>query len=236
MSFKINLSAWQRRKTEFWNRLWEDLEIGYLDEDLIGILLILNSDKNIYTLSSCSGRITISDSTYPWSREESSVVFKKHIPITINEILDILKKPVVRRLWLNSTGPILHLSTNSLEYADKILSLARKAGLKHSGIISMNPDKGYIIELTSGVKVSHLLRSRGILLAEEDSLREIVDVANEVLLEGKKVLIRMFKVFRSELPWNPDNNIVSDLKNRGINIDKYDPYKIYGKIIRLDNT
>ncbi|ABN69557.1 Protein of unknown function DUF207 [Staphylothermus marinus F1] len=235
MDFKINLSAWRRRKIEFWNRLWEDLEIGYLDEDLIGILLILNTDINIYTLSSCSGRITVSDSTYPWSREESSVVFKKHVPITINEVLDVLKKPVVRRLWLNSTGPILHLSTNSLEYADKILSMARKAGLKHSGIISMNPDKGYIIELTSGVKISHLLRSQNILLAKEDSLEEIVKVANEVLLEGKKVLIRMFKVFRSELPWNPDDNIISDLKSRGIDIDKYDPYKIYRKYIRLNN-
>lgn len=233
MNFKINMTAWRKRKYEFWNRLWEDLEIGYLDEDLIGVLLILNTDSNIYTLSSCSGRITLSDSTYPWSREESSVIFKKHSPITLDELTDILEKPVVRRLWINSTGPIIHLSTNSLEYADKILALARKAGLKHSGIISINPDKGYVLELTSGVRMSHLVKLKDKLVVDESSLKDLVDTANEVLMEGKKVLMRMFKAFRSELPWLPDDVVLSTLKNRDIDIDNYDPYLFYKEYISI---
>ncbi len=211
----IDADSWRVRKREFWRRLWEDLEIGYLDEDLLPILLVLNLDRNIYTMSSCSGRITVSDSTYPWSREETSIVFKKHEPISLRDIINLYDKPVVRRLWLNVTGPIIHISVNSLEYALKILGLARDAGYKHSGILSINPSKGVILELTTGIWMSQLLRSHDMDVVDRDRLRVVVDTANEILLKGKELLNRLYMKLR-ERRFEVDEEIRRDIVGRGL--------------------
>ncbi|MET1160875.1 MAG: hypothetical protein ABWW65_07935 [Thermoprotei archaeon] len=216
----VDLTYWKRFKREFWKRLWEDLEIGYLDEDLLPILVRLNTDQNIYTLSSCSGRIVISDSTYPWSREETSIVFKKHIPINTEEILEVIKKPVVRRLWLNINGPILHVSVSNPVLARLLLRIARNAGLKHSGILSINKYKGIILELMSGVKATILLKTRERIIVDVDSIEELVSIANEILSVGKRILIRLENTIKKELPQAPDREILDDLSRKGIDINK----------------
>lgn len=216
--FQINYEYWRRRKIEFWERIWEDLEIGYLDEDLLPVLILFNLDKNVYTLSSCSGRITISDSTYPWSREEGSIVFKKHGPIRINEIIDLYGKRVVRRLWINVTGPIIHLSTTSIEMAERILRLVREAGLKHSGVLSFSSEKGMILELTSGVKMSHILRTPTHDVTPRELLPSLVEIVNAVLVQGKRVLGRLFSVLYDNFPLNIDEYIEEDLRSRGIKV------------------
>jgi tRNA wybutosine-synthesizing protein 3 len=213
----INEIIWRKRKWEFWNRLWEDLEIGYLDEDLLPILILFNLDKRIYTMSSCSGRITISDSTYPWSREETSVVFKKHEPISVEEIIPIYEKPVVRRLWFNVTGPIIHLSVNSLDYALEVLKIARNAGYKHSGILSINSSKGVLLELTTGIWMSQLLKTREKTIIEKDKLKELVDTGNEILRRGKEMLDRLYNVLRNRENYEADEEIKNDLIRRGFN-------------------
>lgn len=210
----ININEWMVRKKEFWNRLWEDLEIGYLDEDLLPLLIRLNMDKNVYTLSSCSGRIVFSDSTYPWSREETSIVFKKHEPITLKDFYDVVDKPVIRRLWLNVTGPIIHVSTCKPSYTSKILKLARIAGLKHSGILSINRSKGIILELMSGIKVTQLIKVDNKVFINDERVEEFIDIVNKTLLEGKKLVFKLTKLVEKELPVERDDFILNDLENR----------------------
>ncbi len=214
----IDINAWRSRKIEFWNRLWEDLEIGYLDEDLLPVLILFNLDRNIYTMSSCSGRITLSDSTYPWSREETSIVFKKHSIVDVDEVERLYNVKIVRRLWLNVTGPIIHLSTNSLEYALEVLRIAREAGYKHSGILSINPLKGVLLELTTGIWMSQLLRLPSTDIVEREKLRDVVEVANNVLLKGKELLNRLYNTLKNR-SFEIDEEIKSDLERRGFNVE-----------------
>lgn len=216
--FIVDTMKWRERKRAFWDRLWEDLEIGYLDEDLLPLLILLNLDANIYTMSSCSGRIVLSDSSFPWSREETSIVFKRHEPIKPIDIESILEKPVTRRLWLNVTGPIIHLSTNSLNYALEILRHARSAGYKHSGILSMSPEKGVVIELTTGIWFSQLLRTREAVITPRESLDELVGVANTILLKGKELLRRLFNTIHNR-SYTVDEEIQEDLGKRGVDLD-----------------
>ncbi len=212
----IDKKNWRMFKKRFWNRLWEDLEIGYLDEDLLPILIRFNMDKYIYTMSSCSGRIVLSDSTYPWSREETSIVFKKHYPVSVDEIREIFIKPVARRLWINVSGPIIHLSTMKTKYIPLILGIARKAGLKHSGVLSFNKSKGIILELMSGVKMTHLLKTSDRIFIDEEELSDLIQIVNEILLYGKKILNKLYSVLREELPIEGDKEIKSDPR-----IEKY---------------
>lgn len=216
MSDLIVWEKWVEQKKILWRRFWEDVEIGYMDRDLIDILIRLNTDRYIYTKSSCSGRIVVCDTVYPWSREESGIVFKKHGLITSEELLSILNKQVLRNLWLNVSGPILHLSVYKPSYVKFILGLVREAGFKHSGVLSINRNKGIIIEVVSGVKMSHLLKTPSKNLVYGDFLDEIVAKANEVYMAGKRLLDRLRKIVYTKLPLNPDEDVLNYLKSKGI--------------------
>jgi tRNA wybutosine-synthesizing protein 3 len=213
LNLQIDTSKWMARKKAFWDRLWEDLEIGYLDEDLLPLLILINMNRDLYSLSSCSGRIVVSDSTFPWSREETSIVFKKHSTVEASEILNILSKPAVRRYWINVTGPIIHVSASSLASALEFLSIAREAGYKHSGILSINRDKGVIMELTTGIFISMLAKDDNHMLYCEDALEKIIQVANTTLLRGKSMIERLINtILKHGFPI--DEYVRNDVKRR----------------------
>ncbi|MGC9181451.1 tRNA(Phe) 7-((3-amino-3-carboxypropyl)-4-demethylwyosine(37)-N(4))-methyltransferase [Thermogladius sp.] len=229
----VDSKSWYKFKKQLWSRLWEDLEIGYLDKDLLPVLVLFNLDRDIYTLSSCSGRIVVSDSKYPWSREESNIVLKKHVPLDYSELDALLKKPVVRRLWLNATGPIIHLSTRDPRTAAYVLRVARLAGYKHSGVLSVNRYKGVIVELTTGVRFSTFLAEAGNAL-EGDDVRKLVEKANEILLYGKLMLNRLYEVARRYLPRVVDEEVERHVKARGGLLDKA-PAEIFVDMMRRLN-
>ncbi len=215
-SLSINLTAWRDRKLKFWNRMWEDLEIGYLDEDLLPILIEFFLRPYSHTLSSCSGRITLADSLKPWSRDETGIVFKKHVAISLDNILHVLDKPVIRRLWFIVAGPIIHVSTARVGEAKKILRIAQKAGFKHSGILSVNRLKGILLELRTGIRMTHLLAIRNKLLIDEDDLKILINIANELLLDGKHRLERLYRELRENRPPVLDQDIVEYLDKKAL--------------------
>ena len=210
----VDLDKWKERKYEFWNRLWEDLEIGYLDEDLLPLLVEFNLRPDTYTLSSCSGRIVIVDSLKPWAREKTNVIFKKHHPITVNELIDVIRKPFVHRLWLIVSGPIIHVSVNNLKSAIDTLRLAREAGFKHSGILSINKVKGIILELLTGVKMIHLLKDPSGYQVCANDIPSLIKVANEILLDGKKMFNQFYQILKMNRPDELDKYVLDDLFKR----------------------
>ena len=193
----VDKKLWLRRKKEFRQRLEEDLRIGYLDRDIMDVLQKFFSMDSYYTLSSCSGRVTVVDAVMPWERENSSVIFKKHSPITVEEVSKILNQRAVWTLWLVVTGPIIHISSISFDDAVKLLSLVRNAGMKHSGIMSVSR-KGVVVEATSGVFISTPLKSGPSLLMSEDSIPQTVSLANKALIKGKERLNRLRKALGLE--------------------------------------
>ncbi|ADV65202.1 tRNA(Phe) 7-((3-amino-3-carboxypropyl)-4-demethylwyosine(37)-N(4))-methyltransferase [Desulfurococcus mucosus] len=225
--------AWVRRKRMFWRRMWEDLEIGYLDKDLLPLLILLNTERKVYTMSSCSGRIVASDSETPWERGvDSTVIFKKHVPVEPGELLRLYSIPVNRKIWLNVTGPIIHLSARDLQTAARILRIARLSGYKHSGIISLSRSKGVILELTTGVYLSIPLRTRGGDVVGSESIDGLVELANATLYEGKKRLSRLYMELKRSIPWSPDDEVMEYIVKHGIRIHERDPLEVFGELSR----
>jgi len=212
----VDEKYWRVFKKRFWTRFVEDVEIGYVDSELIPLIIRLNTDRNIYTMSSCSGRVVFSDSTYPWSREESCIVFKKHGEITVDELKYYLKSTVIRRLWVNVSGPIIHLSVLKPSYIKLVLKLAREAGLKHSGILSVNRYKGYILELVSGVKLSQLIKTPSRVMVRDEDVEELVEAINDVYAQGQRILKRLYKVVFEHIPVELDLEIANDIERRGL--------------------
>lgn len=227
----VDTKTWTQRKKLFWQRMWYDLEIGYLDKDLLPVLIRLNLDKNAYSLSSCSGRIVVVDSPFPWSRgSDTTILFKKHVYVDTGDLADILSQTPAHNMWIITTGPILHIAVSSPTTAIKILKLARMAGFKHSGIMHYSRKKGYILELTTGVYLSQLLRRKDSVFYREN-LDKLVETVNEALLEGKKRLEKLYNYLKNEFLTEIDEEIASDLELRGIRFDKT-PLQIFNELVK----
>jgi len=176
------MDSWEEAKRQAMERLIRDREIGYLDPDIWDLLWAFFKRGKSFTYSSCSGRITVIDADYPWSRRGSAVVFKNHLGITEEDLTGVLSKGALHRLWLVVQGPILHVYTKDMGEAWEILRIARLAGFKHSGIMTVN-SKGVLVELRTGIKLTHLLKGEE---TEDPEVRPLVKLANEVLTRGKE--------------------------------------------------
>lgn len=187
--------AWLRKRDKAYERFVEDLEIGYVDSDIRELIeYVFRSKRRLFTTSSCSGRITIVDSKYPWLREEAHVLFKRHQPITARDVEEVLaRERPIYRLWLVVSGPILHFVTATIDDAEKLLTELRKAGFKHSGIISMGRG-GTVVEAVTGIWVPFLLKEGDKVFVTD--LAHLVSLANNILLEGKARLERLFKALK----------------------------------------
>ena len=193
-SLEIDYELWLRWREEAYRTFKSDIEIGYVDPDIIDLIELIFKKKNIFTISSCSGRIVIIDSWYPWQRDNSYIVFKKHEPIDYNEVLSIVKDHNPRmRFWMIASGPIFHFVTSSLHTALNLLKAVRALGFKHSGIMSIRRD-GVIVEVISGTWTSFLLKEENCILVSVEMLPKIITIANEILLEGKKKLQKLKSV------------------------------------------
>ena len=186
----VDKEYWRKWKEEMLSRLHRDIDVGYLDEDIKDVLLKFFEDEHAFTISSCSGRITLIDGPQAWDRKNSTIIFKKHTPLNSKELREMLNQKVVYRLWLVVTGPIIHVCTDTLKEAIRILRLAREAGMKHSGILSISR-KGIIVELRTGIRLTTLLKVGDKVVVKDEDMDEIVRSANEALLEGKKRLNRL---------------------------------------------
>ncbi len=198
------MPGFEEEKLAAWQRLWEDLHIGYLDEDILDVLVEFFLRPKSFTKSSCSGRITVIDSPYPWAKDESMTVFKKHGPVSVEEVEDVLSRSFAYRLWLSVQGPIYHVYVEDEEEAREVLAAAREAGFKHSGVMVLG--EPMLLELRTGVRGDILLATRAGRLLDRGGLEEAVRVANEVLARGKERNRRLLEALRKRRPprlWEP---------------------------------
>ncbi|MEM4718201.1 MAG: hypothetical protein QXE81_05525 [Desulfurococcaceae archaeon] len=227
---RIDDEKWRSRKEYSWKRIWEDLEIGYLDRDLLPLLVLINKDIDFYTTSSCSGRIVILDADYPWERDEARIVFKSHTPINRNEMRSINNLKVHKKIWIIVNGPIIHIYSKNLRKAALILRTAREVGFKHSGIIHASRDKGVFIELVTGVYTSHLLKTRNEEITQANQMFKLVEIFNDALIEGKKRLDKLYIALKEFIPEKIDEQVTMDLNIRGISLEKT-PMEIFKELV-----
>lgn len=190
--------SWEALKSTVWSMLEEDMTIGYLDPGISRLLEALNRIPLIATTSSCIGRITVIAGPKPWSREEALIAYKTHTRPPRGRLAKVLARPF-RDLWIKATGPILHVRTPSLDCAGHMLEAFRPHGFKHSGVISLDPRRGYTVEVMSGVDITAPIRlsSRDILGPGE--LEDLADTLYSYIEEAR----RGFRAAVEELEANP---------------------------------
>ena len=154
---------------------------GSIDKKIKTLVGKIKSLGYFFTTSSCSGRILLA--TIPKSNKKNEVeyLFCSHNKIKNDEFKKIMKISLPKNdVWLRVDGAILHVACKNLESAKKLLNVARDAGFRRSGIISMGKNR-VTLELISTEKIEAIIGKNGKLLADEDYLKALIKEGNKKL-------------------------------------------------------
>jgi len=163
----------QLKKKDRSNEQQVDLKIRKLCEKI-------NSKKDYYTTSSCSGRINLVKCEV--EKSEDAFLFKTHKKVQFSDFISELNKIILeykKLVYFKQEPFIVHIACSSLENAEKILEIAIKAGIKKRGILSAGTR--FIVELLGSEKLELPIADKGKFLVSEDYLRVLINEANSRL-------------------------------------------------------
>ncbi len=168
-----------------------------IDTAMVGLCDFISGTKNFFTSSGCSGRILLLG-LIDRSKKNSYFHRKWHEKAKAREVIKALEEETKGEIWLKMEPFIIHLGTNSLKNAVKLLSLKDKSGIKRGGIITAKPGK-FIVELIGTEEISVLVKRGKKILASEAFIREIVREANKKIGLNRKRVEKFERIARKEL-------------------------------------
>jgi len=183
---------WVMNRKNAMDQLARAREEGKADEGIRNLVDKINSNPDLYTTSSCSGRICLLETPKEHSKLESRWLYKTHSEAQFDDVLNVLeknKKEIKNTVYLQAECPILHVVAKELDSAKKILFLALQSGFKRSGIQSIQKDR-IVIEICSTETLEVPIAEAGEVLVKEDYLRYLVDIANMKWRRGQEKLKR----------------------------------------------
>lgn len=184
---------------------------GSIDKEIKKLVDKINSLKDYYTTSSCSGRILILAMPKSGKKQDIKWIYSSHNQVSFNaqenqrffvprnfkeiswEINKALKKikNIKEDLWFRTDPAIIHITSSTIENAVKLLNLARDIGFRRSGIIGIRKTK-VSIELISTERLETIIAKRGKIIINEDYLKHLIKEANEKL---RKTRIKINKLY-----------------------------------------
>ena len=157
---------------------------GDWDKKIISLCKKINSMKNYYTTSSCSGRIVL---IIDKDKKQKGLFLKVyHNKITFKKLKRDLREIVEREIVEKSIVKfkqepcILHIVCKTLKNAETILKKAHLAGWKKSGILSIAKNR-IIVELNGTDRLEFLILNKRKILVTGEFLELIVKKSNENL-------------------------------------------------------
>ena len=171
----------------------ERLDKEGADDDIAGLIELLNGFDDYFTTSSCSGRVVLISIPEIGAKEEAEFIAKWHREVSKDEVLKAMGtwKDADGELWLMSQSPILHVSCVSMEKAKQLLNLAIESGFKYSGIKAITM-KRVMVEIMSTERMDVPVGRDGVIFCSEPYLDFIISKANFMLERGKEKLRRFY--------------------------------------------
>jgi len=155
--------------------------IGEWDEKIKALCEKINNKENYYTTSSCSGRIVLLKSSD--KKIENAFLFRSHEKLVFKDFKKVLKKIDYNGIVeFQQTPCILHVACRTIEDAFEIVRLAKLAGWKRSGIMSVDKkNRRVMVELHSTESMSFPIMHKKNLLVSEDYIKIVICIANSKL-------------------------------------------------------
>jgi tRNA wybutosine-synthesizing protein 3 len=191
----VDRRVFEARKKAFIERLEQEALQERVDGDILPLLRLLNAHPDIYTTSSCSGRIMVAEAVRPsYSKGRGfRPVAKWHHPVPAELVAEAVAE--VDNAWLMVRGAILHLAAADAKTAYRLVEIGRETGHKHSGIMAINRG-GIFVEILGEERLDIPLKRGGVLISDVDAA---VDMANKTLVLAKLRLYWLAARLEAEL-------------------------------------
>ena len=182
-----------KAKREALKSLFTAMLDGKVDEDIIDLLLLINSIKGIYTTSSCSGRIGIIEEPSLGAKPLSRWLIKVHREMTFPEAKRALEQAESGLIFLKSQPPIFHVVAEDLEKAKRLHELGLASGFKYTTFKVIS--NRYLVEINGTEYLTVPLGRDGKIMVSDNYLRFALEIGNSMLKRSKGRLPRLFKNF-----------------------------------------
>lgn len=175
----------------FMKRIHRDLSSGYFDKDMLSLVEEINKHPEMYTTSSCSGRIVLLKASKPWNKSNVTIICKWHERISLEEITKNIK-PCGKdlSLWLILQSPIIHVSCKNVEIAIKLVRKARSSGFRYSSIFSKGKI-GIFVEIMGSERIDLPLVIEDRVIINMENLNKLIDHLNTILQNIKTKIQRL---------------------------------------------
>ncbi len=166
---------------------------GHIDMAILPLLKKINSKKDYYTTSSCSGRIVLIKGKE--QKQKNLFLFKTHDKIGFSELKKELRNAVKGYndlIYFKMESCILHAACSTLQKAQELLDRAKLAGWKKTGIITFG--RRIVCEIASTEKLEMPIANKGKILADDSLLRIIMKEANKKLARTWQKIKKLEKI------------------------------------------
>jgi tRNA wybutosine-synthesizing protein 3 len=183
---------------------------GGIDKDIKSLIDLINSKKDYYTTSSCSGRILLIEKRTD-KKQDARFVFAQHKKAVFNDIKNSLKVLPKNDLWLKEESIIIHVCCRDEPAAIRFLKIVRDLGIKRAGIINLR--KRIIIEIIGTESMETIIARDGKMIVSDDYLKIIIREANKKLQRNKKKIKELYRFLIPKII-APARNITATSKTK----------------------
>jgi tRNA wybutosine-synthesizing protein 3 len=170
-------------------------ENGEVDEPALRLLDKINAQNNLFTSSSCWGRILLID--FAGKKGESKFRAKWHRAVDFSEVKEALETAEGEQLWLRAEPLIIHVSCRDIDAMKRVLDIKNAAGIKRGGVFHIGEDR-IQIELEGTQRMETLVKINGKIVVDDPLLEKLVGIANERILENQKDWNELERLFSME--------------------------------------
>jgi tRNA wybutosine-synthesizing protein 3 len=163
--------------------------IGIIDDKILELCNLINSNKNYFTTSSCSGRILLAKDND--KKIKNIFLFRTHGKINLKKLKESIKvcKKYEGVINFKQEPCFVVVSCRDKNSQWKLFSKARNNGWKKTGILSI--DKKFLIEIMSTENINFPIIKNNEMLVDDKFLEIIIDKANINLEKGWKKINRL---------------------------------------------
>ncbi len=180
---------------------------GSIDEPILPIIVFLNSLKDYYTTSSCSGRILVMRIPPDARKDHVDWLMTSHKPVSVDQVKSSLKSlNGSGELWFKQEPLIIHTAARTLERAQQLLDLAKLSGFKKSGIIASR--RRFVVEIEGTDILSTIIGKDDKIFIDDNYLKILVETANRKLLRNLSKKDKLYEILKEKLGSLPKEDSV----------------------------
>jgi tRNA wybutosine-synthesizing protein 3 len=202
MMRKISLNEFANEKKSYLTKL-DKSKKGDIDEKIIPLLKRINLDNDLYTTSSCSGRVMLwsgsgKKNETEWIKVSHELIDREFLEVKTSE-METLEVRTLRvenagkLVWLRVEPFILHVCCRNLEAAEKFLETVRKVYKKSCLLSTSNK---VIVEVRGSEFIEMPLYENGETLLNR-SLEWLVEMVNKKMVRIWAGMEKMEKSMKS---------------------------------------